>query len=426
MNQLPDSLTGAIMAIEGVRDAAVLLNGPTGCKFYHGAIAEGQLPRESSYDPLRFLNEFYFGQPRVPATYLDGDDYVFGAGDKLDRILPAVAAKGHALIAVVNSPGAALIGDDLGRFVRKAGLAVPCVTIESTAYSGAFNDGFGQAAISVLDVLEPGNRPTDPCTVVLSGLSIAQRFWEGDVEELKRLLGLCGIEIACVLTAGTTVEELRNVRRAAFNVVVHEDLAEKPSRWLTERMGIESVVPTVGAPLGFDQTETWIRCICDRLGVSPDRAIAAIDRARARAVMHIKRLNSLTGLPKGVTFAVKAPCSVAGPLVRWLREYLGMVPAAVQVDDRRNPRTGEIEAYLAEHDSRSAYGCDAVDAGADITFADGATLARLALSDSGAIGIEIALPSLGRVDVVPRAMLGARGALYLLEDILNGLKRIDG
>ena len=48
----------------------MLLNGPTGCKFYHGAIAEGQLPRESSYDPLRFLDEFYFGQPRVPATYL--------------------------------------------------------------------------------------------------------------------------------------------------------------------------------------------------------------------------------------------------------------------------------------------------------------------------------------------------------------------
>ena len=127
----PDSLTGAILAIEGIRDAAVLLNGPTGCKFYHGSIAEGQLPRESSYDPLRFIEEFYFGQPRVPATYLEGNDYVFGSSGKLERILPVVAAKGHALVAVINSPGAALIGDDLEQFVTSAKLNIPYVTIES-------------------------------------------------------------------------------------------------------------------------------------------------------------------------------------------------------------------------------------------------------------------------------------------------------
>ena len=29
----PDALTGAVLAVEGIPDAAVLLNGPTGCKF---------------------------------------------------------------------------------------------------------------------------------------------------------------------------------------------------------------------------------------------------------------------------------------------------------------------------------------------------------------------------------------------------------
>jgi nitrogenase molybdenum-iron protein alpha/beta subunit len=109
--QEPDRLTGAILAIEGIRDAAVLLNGPTGCKFYHGAVAEGQLPRESSYDPLQFVDEFYFGQPRVPATYLDSEDYVFGASAKLERILPVVASKGHSLIAGGRGGEGLRIGD---------------------------------------------------------------------------------------------------------------------------------------------------------------------------------------------------------------------------------------------------------------------------------------------------------------------------
>ncbi|NBB94759.1 MAG: hypothetical protein GVY16_03365 [Planctomycetes bacterium] len=49
-HQQPDSLTGAILAAEGIVDAAVLLNGPTGCKFYHGAIAEGQVRGLTTYE----------------------------------------------------------------------------------------------------------------------------------------------------------------------------------------------------------------------------------------------------------------------------------------------------------------------------------------------------------------------------------------
>jgi hypothetical protein len=37
--------------------------------------------------------------------------------------------------------------------------------------------------------------------------------------------------------------------------------------------------------------------------------------------------------------------------------------------------------------------------------------------------VEIALPTGGRIDVVPRALLGAAGALHLTEAILNGLNR---
>jgi nitrogenase molybdenum-iron protein alpha/beta subunit len=419
----PDSLTGAILAIEGIRDAAVLLNGPTGCKFYHGAVAEGQLPRESAYDPLRFLDEFHFGQPRIPATYLDGDDYVFGASEKLERILPIVAAKEHALIAVINSPGAALIGDDLERLVRQAGLHVPCVTIESTAYSGTFDDGFGHATIAALEALAPSPAKIEPRTVVLSGISIAHRFWEGDAAELRRLLHLCGIEVAAVLSAGATTEELREIRRAALNVVVHGEPAAKPAAWLKDRFGIDSIAPVPGAPLGFDQTDAWIRGVCQRVGVAADPAVAAIDAARARAVMHIKRLNSLTGLPKGATFAIDAPCSVAWPLLLWLREYLGMAPVAVRVSDPVSPLAHKIEDYLIANACESAYGREAPVGETDILFADGPTLARLALSHDAPAGVEIALPSRGHVDVVPKCMLGAQGALHILESILNELNR---
>lgn len=105
----PDSLMGAILVIEGIEDAVVLLNGPTGCKTFYGWISNLQYPRSDHLNPGRFLQEFYFGQARVPTTYLDEQDYVFGGSEKLERIFDAIAAESYALIGIVNSPGAALI-----------------------------------------------------------------------------------------------------------------------------------------------------------------------------------------------------------------------------------------------------------------------------------------------------------------------------
>jgi nitrogenase molybdenum-iron protein alpha/beta subunit len=195
-----DGLTGAIMFVEGIEDAAVLLNGPTGCKFYHGAICESQMPRIDALDPLRYSEEFYFGQPRVPATYLDGSDYVFGATGKLEKILDRIAAsKGHAFIAVVNSPGAALIGDDLERFLAEAKLPVPCAAVENPGFSTSFTDGFYKAALATIRSVRPVRNIRQPKVVNLIGTSLYDRYWEGNIFELKKLLDLCGVKINAVL-----------------------------------------------------------------------------------------------------------------------------------------------------------------------------------------------------------------------------------
>ncbi|MBQ9827692.1 MAG: oxidoreductase, partial [Lachnospiraceae bacterium] len=86
-NIMPDSISGLIFAFEGIRDTAVLLNGPTGCKFYHSATSDNQVMRKFEYDPLNYPEELYFGQPRVPCTYLDKRDYVYGSEDKVKEAL---------------------------------------------------------------------------------------------------------------------------------------------------------------------------------------------------------------------------------------------------------------------------------------------------------------------------------------------------
>lgn len=56
---------------------------------------------------------YYFGQPRVPCTYLDMGVFVNGARDRLEDIVSKISSLEPGLIGVINSPGASLIGEDL-------------------------------------------------------------------------------------------------------------------------------------------------------------------------------------------------------------------------------------------------------------------------------------------------------------------------
>ena len=83
----PDSFSGLIFGFEGVKNAVVLLNGPTGCKYYHSSTVDNQCLCQSEFDPLNYSELWYFGQPRVPCTSIDKRDYVYGSRDKLTEAL---------------------------------------------------------------------------------------------------------------------------------------------------------------------------------------------------------------------------------------------------------------------------------------------------------------------------------------------------
>lgn len=418
----PDSFTGAIVAIEGIQNAAVLLNGPTGCKFYHGALSENQMPRANSLDPLYYSEAFYFGQPRVPVTFLDDYDYVFGATDKLENILPVVADKGHGLIAVINSPGAALIGDDLLRFIKNADLAVPCIAIENTGFSQPLAWGFQQAVIAVLETIVPLQEPKkNKGSINLIGLSIFHHHWQGNVAEITTLLGACGIRVNACICAGCNLSDLEGLARAEVNVVVHGEYAQDLVPFMAQRFGMESLVPPMGAPVGFEATTSWIMTVCEHLDVNSAPALGLIQGARQKSHAALNRFNALTGLPKGATFAVDADASLALPLVTWLYKYLGMVPVCIRVGHGVPELEQKIKTLLDEIHCTGVWQADLTQGAPDVVFGSGAVVVRHRLTGRPFTGIELSLPTSGYHHVIPKAYMGCQGALYLVERIINGL-----
>ncbi len=417
----PDGFTGALLACESVCDGAVVLHGPTGCRAHHSALSERVFPRDDSPERLNFLEPFYFGQPRIPTTYLDGDDFIFGGKEKLLTALKEIMKRNPSLISIINSPGAALIGDDIVQAIAEAGVSIPCAAVEMPALSCTMAGGYQQGMIAILQALSLAAQTTKARSVALIGLSIAHQHWDGSAAELRRLLALCGIEVVCCVGAGSSLEEYRRIPSAACYAVVHDEYADRIGPWLSEHCGGTIAASAEGTPVGFTATEAWVKIVAHAVNADPTPALMDIREQRRRVSRLIGQATFASASLKGLCFAVQADPSIALPLSKWLYEYIGMLPVAVElIDHTPTPLAARLLTWLESIGCADAWQRPWNNAQADLLFADGqqSTQARA----SGCCGaIELMLQTGPRLDVVPKAVLGATGSAWLVERIMREL-----
>jgi len=418
----PDGLTGALLALEGIGDAAVILHGPTGCRGHHSAMSERAFPRGTIDERLNYGERLYFGQPRIPSTYLDGDDYVFGAKEKLRLAVQTILARNPGLLAIVNSPSAALIGEDLRQCLADTATSIPCVGIEMPALSQPLADGYQQAVLAVLETLDLPDSPVSSRTVNLIGLSIAHNYWAGSLLELRRLLALCGIEVLCAPGAGSPIADWYSIPRAACHVVIHSEYADRIAALLRERFDAPVIVPEPGAPIGFKATEQWVIQTAGAMNADATPALADIRERRRQVSRHMSRIAGIGSALKGTTCSVRADPSLAYPLVEFLYEYLGMLPVSVET-----PGCTDSDLALQLTDFLSKVGClDSWQvpwqaAEADLLFSDGHQVNQRLAFGFPQGGIELLLPLEGYTDFLRKPLLGAEGAVHLVEKIVNAV-----
>ena len=424
---IPDSISGMIFALEGLKNSVVLLNGPMGCRFYHSttsqfrvvrpelkghADAEGRAP---AVDHSVF-SDWFFRQERVPCTFLDGYDYVYGTKDKVCSALDYMAANvDFDVLAIVNSPGAALIGDDIERIARERLAGRRTVVLESSGYSDSFDEGCSLACLALLKQVgmplweerrkkagaagaesgsgqqtkpAAGDSEFDRRSVNLLGLNIWQRYVTGDIEELRRLFSLCGIDVNTVLLADCSLEDLARIPEADLNVVLYPETGLECAAYLKETLGTPYYVCDA-LPIGFSAAEKMFADICGMLGTSDEELRTESEKARALAWVRIGEISRSSGKPRGVRYYLDCGPSLEKAYSAFLTDYLGM---------RRS---------TAED--------------AELVFSNANVISELMLKNKTFCGIEISLPGMGYVDLVPKTHMGIKGALFLTEQVLNGL-----
>ena len=331
------ALAGASAFFAGMRDAVIVVNGPLWCYYF------AMRHIEHSQSTISH---------RMACTQLDNDAIVFGAEEYLQEALAPYVEQPPALLAIVSSCAAGLIGDDIAAIVRGAGLACPVVALDSSGLAGSFADGWDKAARAALQTVPLERTAAQSHAVNLIGMTDAYYNGANDARELVRLLQIAGYTVNAVLGNDMSAEDFPHLTQAALNIVVHGELGRGSAQLLEEMYGMPWIAPF--PPYGRAGTRHWMQEIADVL--SPQHGDAAeteIDRVTREDFLRINECKMLWGELRYDTAVVRAPDSMAWGLAQALRtEWADVCHLAVAAEAERAEDVARIaDEILGETDA---------------------------------------------------------------------------
>lgn len=280
-------LAGAAAFFLSIENSAVLINGPRWCAM----IAEREMASvEKKYEKQMFCSE------------VKEFDLLYGADDAMLNALDEVKNECQPeVITVLNSCSVSLIGDDIGGICKRAKMNCPVIFMDAGGLHGEFWTGYQEAAKKLLGEFKLTR--TEYCQtnlVNIIGWCTSYPNWKGDLEEVKRMLRIAGIEVGVCLGAdGVPIEEIKKIPLAAFNLVLHPELGVSLAELLQEQLGQEFFIAPI--PYGMQCSLAWLKGIASKLGINVD-----LQQLEAEVAINQEKIDEaifqMKGNNKNITF----------------------------------------------------------------------------------------------------------------------------
>ena len=448
-NITADYITGAVSACEGIKDSLVLINGPLGCKFYHGYAAgqsmvrpqelwrlRGELGIKGAMSDKLLRSQYFAGSPEIPGSNLRYEDFIFGTAEQLARALNDIFSEhSYKFFSVIQAPGTSLLGESLEGLLDdiSAEFGIPHLFIDAPKLSEDIFLGYDETIVRILRLLGVAEKAPDIAgrapkktsgrpRVNLFGFYTYERFLEGDLAEMTRLLDLCGIDVACAAGADYELASLAAIPDADANIFLSAERCARTAEYLS---GLRMPSLDFGClPAGPDLTERFVREVCALLGTDCAPALKETEQTRARIFYHMAKHFGAAGFPQDLSYALEAESSMLFSYADFLTGYLGIRPQALHdlYPQRKSAFKEELRSVCGEELCEKALCADFSKVKDAVVLGSANTIAHLLTYSGDIFGIEISFPSSGYVNVLPRTYAGCSGALQLLEQLINGAR----
>ena len=253
---------GALQTVVAIERAIPILHAGPGC----GSKLHRGLSRAGGYQGAG-----YAGADAMPCTNMVEKDVVFGGEDKLrDVIEGALQIMDGDLFIVLTGCTAAIIGDDVGSVVREfSKQGVPIVHVETAGFKGDAYKGHELVLQAIIEqYVKPVAKKQKGLVNVFASVPRHDPFWEGDLNELKKLLAGIGLKANILFGYNSGgIQAFHDIPAAEFNLVVSPYIGLKTVELLQEKFQTPFLHYPV-LPVGGIETTKFLRTVAEFAGIT--------------------------------------------------------------------------------------------------------------------------------------------------------------
>jgi nitrogenase molybdenum-iron protein NifN len=251
---------GGVVAFKGIENAMVLVHGSQGCSTY-----------------MRLANVEHFNEPvDIASSSLNEKQTIHGGEANLKKAMDnVIRVYQPKVLGILTTCLAETMGEDIDRIVasyiaEKKITGIDIIPVPTPSYSGTHTEGFWAAARGIVAYYAHPAQSHRRINVIVPNISPA------DIREIKRILGLMGIEYTLlpdfsmtldrpfgekyqkIPTGGTTVKEIAEMPGAPMTIQFGTTCPDSLSPGLFLQQEYNVPLVNLPLPIGLENTDLLI------------------------------------------------------------------------------------------------------------------------------------------------------------------------
>ncbi len=424
VNTEPDGFLGAVLATQSVEGLKALINGPGGCRSRALNMVRELSLSYAGEDACCCQSQFMSRISLMPCTYLNEEDIILGSGPKITEGLSDIISKTGSDVVLIDTLGATVQVVDREEAVAKSGFADKVILAEEDLSDMTFPEGFDDTMVRILQhyVKEPVNGGKR--TVNILGYTMADRSWDYGKKEIIRMLALLHVDVVSFIGCDTNVTDLRKSTGAGLNILIHPEFSIRTAEWYRERFGIDYLIPSEGAPVGYDSIRSFVKEVSLALHANAADALEYIDREERSVCSVIRNYDRFANSLRSSSMALEGVPSDVLPIAKLLYGYFNLFPCSVRLRHvNRNVLDNRMLGFLRSLGREEALDGPRDFASLRVLLSDGLTCDAYGMEHPGTNCIGICLPFRDTVPLTDRCLIGFSGTRNLLDAVMNGIGR---
>lgn len=330
------ALGGALAYINSLSKAAPVIHAGPGC----GSVLTFGQNFGGGYQYIGYSGGF-----AAPSTNTLERHVVFGGEERLrEQIGTTLEVIDADLYFVVTGCTAGLIGDDVRAVVGEyAEKGKNVIFAETPGFKGSTYVGYEIATRALLSqVVRPAAKKQKQTVNLLGVVPAQDPFWQGNLGEIRRLLGRIGVKVN-ISGDGDTLKVLRKAAEAELNIVLSPTTGLAAAKYLQEAHS----VPFIQHPLPVGtETGNFLRKVAEALQIDSGKVEKVIGQEEEILWKHfIKLSEAYAYILVNREFAVVSDSCYATGITRFLTNDLGLIPKIIIITD--DPSESVRESVLA-------------------------------------------------------------------------------